>query len=130
MAFAGREQFQKAAALRCRVRSVDLPGVGEVGVRILRGTEQIEFARELRSVGDADEAAMLACAKRWLPRVLCDEAGAPILTSPEDAALLEDLGAIAVVELFVKVASANGFGPKEEIEAGFQKTPTASGGSA
>src|SRR5262245_53725147 len=128
MAFAGREHFLKAAAERCRIRSIDVPGVGDVGVRILRGTEQIEFARDLRAVRNSDEDAMLQCARRWLPRLLCDDSGASVLTA-EDAALLDDLGAIAVVELFVKVASVNGFGPKEEIEEGFQKTPTAPGGS-
>jgi hypothetical protein len=128
MAFAGRDQFQKAAAERCRIRSVRFPGVGEVGVRILRGTEQIALVRDLRSLADADDAAMLECAKRWLHRILCDEAGAPILTD-QDGAMLDDLGAVAVVELFGNVTAANGFGPKEEIEDSFRPTPTASGGS-
>lgn len=124
-----RDDIARAASVRCRVRPVEVAGLGTLGIRIMRGHEQVQFAKEFRGVDENEPASCYAFALRWLVRLLCDEGGARLYADGEEDAL-QDLGTETVMAAFTAAAEANGFGPKEGIEQDFPKTPTASGGSA
>lgn len=95
-----RDQIISAIkAQPAHVEAVDVPGIGTMYVRKLRGKAYADYVIQGAAAGDGRGASLNAV---LLAHAVCDEAGARVFTD-DDAATLDDLDAAAYLAL-VKVA--------------------------
>lgn len=111
------DRAQLLAVKPDRVKRVEIPGIGEICIRVLSGREALSLEVAMRKDREtADGLADLVAAQ--LAAFICDESGASILSTEDAAQLVGQWSANQVRAVIREGTKLNALGAHSVEEAG------------